>query len=126
MRAAGRPGRGIGGENILSGGLFIQEVECGLDSEGWAGHRHCEGGSHGFLGRAVGVLCPGAVASLFLLSQQAAMTWLGPGGLPDSPQRRELSLQALAEGVRCQHRGKLRREEGMGFVSPGTNCWRGP
>lgn len=54
------------------------------------------------------------------------MTWLGPaGGLPGSPQRRELPLQALGEGVRCQHRGELRQEEGMGFVSPETNFWRG-
>lgn len=50
--AGGREG------SILSGAVFIQEMERGLNSKGWAGHRHCEGGPHGFLGSAVGVLCP--------------------------------------------------------------------
>ena len=49
-----------------------------------------------------------------------------PWGLPDSPQRRELSLQALGEGLSYQHRGELRREEGVGLVSPGScYCRRG-
>lgn len=72
------------------------EVWAGL--RGVAGSRSCEGVPMASLGEP----WVSSVPKQWPLSSHSllvAVAWLGPRGAPDSPQRRELSLQPLGEGL---------------------------